>query len=104
MNPRVFAGLAGAAIVVLGLVLLVMPVSMTVSGESGTCDSSAVFGGLPSGLLFNNRAEREWADQCADATSTRKAWSWGLVGVGLLAAVGGAAIRRPTPPATPATN
>lgn len=103
MTPRVFARIAAAAVAIVGLVLLLMPVSATVSGESGTCDSSSLLGGIPSGLLFNNRAEAEWADQCASATSTRQAWSWGLMGVGVLAGIG-SAVRRPTPSVKPVTN
>ncbi len=104
MTPRVFVSLTGVAIAILGLVLLAIPVSMTLSGQSGTCDSGAAFNGVPSALLFNNRAYEEWQDQCASATSTRQAWSWGLVGVGVLAAVGGAVVRRPIPPVAPAAN
>ncbi|MGW3992340.1 hypothetical protein ACWEF6_02520 [Amycolatopsis sp. NPDC004772] len=104
MSPRAFVGIVGAAVVLLGLVLLFVPVSMTVAGETGTCDDKGAFHGLPSELLFNNRAYEAWQDQCASATSTRQAWSWGLVGVGVVVAAGSSMVRRPTPPATPATN
>lgn len=97
MTPRAYVGIVGAALIAVGILLFLIPVSVTVHGVSGTCDSSAVFNGLPTELLFNNSAFREWQSDCADSTSTRTGWGWGLVGVGLLTALGSAAIQRPTP-------
>ena len=88
MNPRTFAGLVGAALIVIGVLLFLLPVSATVAGVSGTCDSSAPFNGMPQSLLLNNRAYEDWQDECADGASTRQAWGGGLAGVGLAVLIG----------------
>lgn len=104
MAPRMFAGILGAVLAITGLVLLIMPVSVTVAGESGACNSSATFGGVPTDLLLNNQAYQDFHDSCADETGTREAWSWGLIGIGLTAAIGSAVVRRPNVPAPPVTS
>lgn len=95
MTPRAFAGIVGAALVAVGIILFLLPVSATVDGASGTCDSSKAFNGLPEKLVFNNRGYEDWQDECASSTSTRQGWGWGLVGVGVVVAVGSLAVRRP---------
>ncbi|MBN9744076.1 hypothetical protein DMP23_23895 [Amycolatopsis sp. A1MSW2902] len=95
MAPRLFTGLVGAALFIVGLVLFIVPVSVTVAGETGTCASSAPFGGVPTDLLLNNQASEDFTDSCADEKGTRQAWSWGLVGVGAVVVLGCLAVRRP---------
>lgn len=94
MEPRVFAGIVGAVLTVVGLLLFFLPVSVTVQGVSGTCDSGKAFNGLPSELVLENRAYEEWQDECASGTEARQWWSGGLVGVGLLVVVGSSVVRR----------
>lgn len=95
MTARAFAGVVGAALVIVGIVLFLLPVSVTVEGQTGRCDSSAAFDGVPSGLLLDNQAYRDFHTECADSASTRHAWSWGLLGLGAVIGLGGAVIRRP---------
>jgi hypothetical protein len=93
MSPRAFVVSAGVALLLLGLALLVLPVSVTVAGATGPCGATSETTNPPSSIMFNNQAYLAFQDECADATGTREAWSWGLMGIGLLTVIGGALVQ-----------
>lgn len=104
ISPRTFTTWLGAALAVVGLLLLlVLPVSASVDGVSvgcgtglsasrgaankdATADYSAAFDGLPG-------HSTTFEDACAAARSARAPWGWVLVGAGGVVLAGARLVR-----------
>jgi hypothetical protein len=114
MDARKFAGIVAALVMVVGAVLLFTGVNATASGGArmscGTAMKAntdaaerqagveelknAMFADAGYGSLGTSKTAG-FAQACDDAISTRRGWSWGLLGLGAVAFIGSIAIKRP---------
>lgn len=108
VSPRVFAIAVGVVLAIVGFVALSTPVhadgvacgsgfgkdTAAAQRQDNVNDLTAVLGG---GLASSTQPT---VLACDSAVSTRQTWSWPLVGVGVLAVLGGAVVRRQTSDST----
>lgn len=122
MKPRSFVLLISAAVIVVAFVLLVVPVKATTSGGSSvgcgngfTTDMSQAaqdsrvndLSNAMAGYSFgSSNSLKGYAVACADSLSTRRAWGFGLLGIGAVVLLGALVVRQSTGGATsaPATE
>lgn len=94
MSPRLYILLVGGVLAVVGFFALIFAVSIPVDGiiiDSVECGSG--FGMVDTKPIG---APDDWRTLCDSAVSTRQTWGWGLVGVGVLVAVGAMFVKTPT--------
>lgn len=91
VSPRQFIVAVGVVLAVIGAIALVLPVSadaLTLYGyETVDCGPSSAPSGPVSG---------PGVAACSDALSDRRIWAIPLFALGLIAAIGGATVRKPT--------
>lgn len=117
MPPRIFAGIVGGILTLVGLLALAIPVSVDDGATSVSCGSG--FSGLSSapglhdaghelgaiiayGVPVNTPYAETLEAQCEDKLGDRQAWGWPVGGLGVIAAAGSLLIHprpraRPTP-------
>lgn len=103
MSARTYALIASAVAVLAGLILLLTPVSASAENVNLTCGTAVSPSSQQAVLLMGQRAESiagtgpsalvgtyaaEAETSCGDAVATRQIWSWLLVGLGPLVAIG----------------
>lgn len=111
MSLRALLIMAGLGALLVGAILLTTPVRIVsdIAGNRVECGTAlhpqidaVVSDGrvhaLSDAMLGQASTPTTDAVRCDDAVGTRQGWSWGLVGVGALAALGGYAVRRPDEP------
>jgi len=89
VSPRMFIGMVGLALAVVGLIALT-------SGVSASYDAGEFFGREEAscGTAFSpdDRYDNAPAAACEEAIDTRRMWGWPLLVLGVLAAVGAATV------------
>lgn len=118
MSSRTFAAIVSGIVLAIGVILLVVPVNITTSGGTDTPCGVALTTKNPAKItqadimgaknrltnaLSGNRYEDPMNDAtqlCDSAVSSRRTWSFVLIGVGVVALFGCGTIRRAPAPDT----
>jgi hypothetical protein len=85
VSLRTYLFIAGGLMAVSGFLGLGVSVTIPMQGLAGESTCGNGFARLPAA----SAQLTEWLEKCEDATSTRRLWSWPLLGVGVLVAMGG---------------
>ena len=94
ITPRQAVGTLGVLMFIAGFIALMIPVSD--SYDSGYFGNQTVNCGTP----LKTKVEFLGGDPlqvCEDALSTRRAWSWPLLAVGVVVVVGAVLVQSPSP-------
>ncbi|PRX48693.1 hypothetical protein B0I33_104511 [Prauserella shujinwangii] len=92
MTIRQFSGVVAGLLLFIGLAGLTVPVS-TASGTPCGSGWSATYTD-PTSFTGSFTLSDEGAERCESAISTRRLWSWSLVGIGLVALAGTVLVQR----------
>jgi hypothetical protein len=110
VSIRTFGAVLGAVLAVVGFIALVLPVSVDGLRAGQSCGTamrgaSATARAVDAGRSFYEEVNgvdlgygESLVSRCEDALGTRQAWAWPLLGVGVVALLGGIFVR-PTRPA-----
>lgn len=102
VTPRQFAIAVGLVLVLIGFLGLVLPIKVgdgiscgnAITGSSLHGDNADLGSQLAITLNGLDTEPTNYGQQCTDGISDRRMWALPVLGIGLIAAIGGAVVRR----------
>ena len=106
ISPRTFVKIVGSLLFLIGFIGLAIPVHVEgkdyLVGEQETFKCGDAVDGFSESALFMSD---EAVSDCHDAIDVRRAWTWSLIGLGVVAVAGAYLVRAPEQsPSAPGTG